>query len=216
MTSKLKVLLLATMAMTAMTAFSVASAQAFTKFTNPEGGNTTITSTPDSTGRTAHHVFDTPAGAITCSTADFKGTTSASETTEETITFEYTNCTFDSLGTTLQPNGCDYVFHVNGAVDIKCSTGSEISYAVESCRIKIPAQTGLSGASGTAGITYTNINSSTEITATASVVSIHGTASGCPSGNGVFTNGEYTTGNTILTGEEDGVASPKMKPIRVS
>lgn len=97
-----------------------------------------------------------------------------------------------------------------------CPTSHEISYGAAGCRVTISAQSSLSGASGATGITYTNINSSTEITATTSLKSIHGAAAGCASGNGAFGNAEYTTGNVILTGEEDGVTSPAMKPIRVS
>lgn len=50
------------LAVIALIAISAASAQAFTKFTNPSDGNTTIVSTPDGTGKTAHHVFVTLRG----------------------------------------------------------------------------------------------------------------------------------------------------------
>jgi hypothetical protein len=212
----LKALLLASMVVAAMSAFSIASAQAFTKFTNPNGGNTTIVSTPDGTGKTAHHVTVTPAGSITCSTVDFHGTTSVVESEVTTLTPICTNATFAGIGTTIAQHECDYSFHINGSVDIKCPVGHDITWEAAGCKITILPQDGLSGPSGVAGVVYHNITSSTEITFSMSLVSIHGEASGCASGNGTFTNGEYTTGNTILTGEEDSTGSHNMKPISVS
>jgi hypothetical protein len=216
MSRKLKTLLLATMAMTAVAAFSAASAQAAsTEFLNVNSGNTTVTATPDgTTGPEKHSVLDTPPGTITCSTVDLDGTTSVASSENQTLNFEYTNCRFQGLPNVIKAEGCAYVLIANGTVAIECPTSKTIKFEAAGCVVNIGAQSSLSGASGAAGVTYANINSSTEITASPNLVSIDGTASGCASGNGAFTNGSYTTGNVILTGEP--VGGGAMKPIRVN
>jgi hypothetical protein len=203
-----RALLLATLAAAAMTAFSAASAQAFTKFNNASGGNTTIIGKPDGTGKTAHHVLTTPAGSITCSTADLQGTTSVTESVTLALDFEYTNCTFAGISTTVQPHGCELVVNANGGGELWCPSSMDVTFEAAGCKVSIPSQV------GSEVLGYTNINSSTEITATTSIKGVRGTASGCASGNGSFTNGEYTTGNIIFTGQED--PGSGMKPLKVS
>jgi hypothetical protein len=212
MNRKLKVLLLAAMAVTAVSAFSVASAQAFTKFKNPEGGNTVIVSTPDGTvSKEHHHVFVTEAGTLTCSTAEFKGTISVATTASQELSIvSYKNCDFQGVGATVTPNGCTYVLNAGGSFQIKCPTSKVIEVTAGSCVIKVGEQSSLSG------LGYASINTSKEITFTMSVKAITYSAAGCASGNGNSkNNGEYTTGNTILTGEEDvgGSGNGTMKPI---
>jgi hypothetical protein len=209
MSRKLKVLLLTTIAMAAMAAFTVASAYAGTEFENPSSGNTRITSTPDGTGKTAHHLIDTPAGSITCSTANLVGTISKAKSAPQVLEFEYANCTYLGVSTTVAANGCFYVLGAEGNGSFVCSNGQDIEFEAAGCTVKIHGQ-------AVEGFGYTNINSGTELTLTMSIKSIRGTAAGCAWGNGPFTTGEYTTGNTILTGEEDSITSPAMKPFKVS
>jgi hypothetical protein len=191
----------------ALIVIGTGSAQAFTEFTNPNSSKSTIVSTPDGAGKAAHHVFVTPAGSITCSTLDLDGTLSVKVAAAITFEFAYTNCTFSGVATVVHSNGCAYIINAAGRVTIECPVGKEIEFEGGGCKVTVPAQGPLGGVGFVA-------SSSAESTFSTSVKSIEGAASGCAGGNGAFKNGEYTTGNTILTGEE--IPGPGMNAFSVS
>jgi hypothetical protein len=74
------------------------------------------------------------------------------------------------------------------------------------CDVVVPAQTGLSG------VRYHPFNGETEVTFEPHVTGIAYTATGpgCPA-TGHFSNGDYTTGNVVITAEQGG----SMVPISV-
>ena len=103
--------------------------------------------------------------------------------------------------------GCDFIFHANGAVDIepdgtgKCTraAGDPITFTFSGCTLEIEKQTGLKE------IKFHTIKPITtdEITFEGAMKGITYTATGpgCPT-PGTFSNGEFTTLNTILTGAD--------------
>lgn len=214
MSRNLKTLLVAAMAVSAMAVFwaSAAQAEPATEFTNPEGEVTTLTTTPDGSGTTAHQVFDTPAGSITCNSVSLHGEAEGTSSEEQTMAISsYNDCKFlGFIGVVVKPNGCDYLFEIGapGAVHVECPEGAEITFEAVGCKVRVPDQ------DPEGGVTFHNVNGGTEITASPNVTNIKGTAEGCPFGNGAFTNGQYTTGNTIITGEDPDTGV--MKPISVS
>lgn len=206
MTRKLNVLFFAAMALTAFAAITASAAQATTMFTNPNGGETLLKTTPDGTGTTAHHVLDFPPGSVTCVGVSFAGKTTVTESTTQTMeTIECTQGRFLGFGVVFRPNGCDYTFNVNGSVTINCPEGKEIEFEGGGCKVRVPAQ------GPKTSVTYAN-SGTEEVTVSMNVTGIEGTAEGCISGNGHFTTGQYTTGNTLLTGESTGGV---MKAVRV-
>jgi hypothetical protein len=207
MIRNLKALMLASMAVLAVGAVAASAVQAV-EFHSPEGA-ATLTAIPDGTGKTAHQVFDAAGGSITCNTvtgvASIGGST-ASVVQLTSIVYSG-NCNFVGQTATINMNGCTYSFHANGEVDIVCPAGKEITFSVPSpiCDVVVPPQTGLSS------VTYHPINEETEVTIESHVTGIAyaATGAGCPE-TGSFTNGNYTTGNLIITAE----AIP-MVPIKV-
>jgi hypothetical protein len=208
MVRNLRTLMLAVMAVTALSATWAATAGAHTpaQFTAPGAGagTTTIKSSVDGTPKNGHHVFDVvlPKNVlpITCDTSGLHGSQAGESATSVTMTAHYTGCTFLGQTATVSMNGCDYTFGANGTATIDCTGGNEITFTAANCTVHVP------GGQVLAGITYTNLHSATpgqdKITASALVKNIHGvaTGAGCPE-TGTFTGGEYTTGNTILSGE---------------
>jgi hypothetical protein len=214
MIRNLKVCMLAALALLAVGAVSAASASA-AQFTAPGAGAaevTTITSTPDGTGATAHQVFDVPNnGSITCAGISLHGSVTGSElaaATPATLTYEYTGCKFLGGNATIELTNCDYTFLASGAGELMNHNGLTCiaHFTAFGCSITLESQ-------ALAGITYHNIGAagSTEITASTAVNNLKGVASvGCPVA-GAFTTGQYTTGNVILTGSRGGV----MKEIKI-
>jgi len=162
-----------------------------------------------------NQVFVTPAGTVTCT--GVTGDATMPKKTEEKITatgIVYTGAAsggkcitktiFGNVEVSINftTNECDYVFHSNGEVDIECKAGtSGILISGPGCNITVGTQTGLKTA------TYDNKEAGTkrDITITANVTGISGSASGflC-SKEGAFTTGEYT-GNVTVQGFEDKV-----------
>jgi hypothetical protein len=212
----LKALLLAAVAVTALGAiWASAVAQAHTP---PEFHcdvePCSITGTPDGTGKTAHHVFDVKllgqSLPITCNELTFDATQDKKTATTVTATgLVYHGCTFLSAPATVSMNGCHYLLHASTEVTVQCPAGKEITFEAGSCQVHVPAQGPLKY------VHYHNIKpgSVEEVTVEPTVTGIHGVATlGCPV-VGTFTEGEYTTGNTIATGEED-KANPAMVNVR--
>jgi hypothetical protein len=202
MNRKFKALLLAAMAVTALSAVWASAASA-AQFTAPGAGagTTTIVASADGTPKNSHHVFDVvlPKNVlpITCDSSGIHGSQSGEAAASVTVTANYTGCTFLGQTATVSMNGCDYTFGANGTATIDCPGANEITFTAANCTVHVPGGQVLSG------ISYTNIGN--QVTASASVKNIHGvaTGAGCPE-TGTFTGGEYTTGNTTLTGERGG------------
>jgi hypothetical protein len=211
MIHRLKVLFIATMALAAVSAVAASVARAVPLFHSHET-LTTITAEEDGTGKTAHQVLDFGANeGITCKQISAEATTSENTVTEITVkNIVYSEC-FSSVTAFVNMNGCHYLFTSHGLLHIQCPAGKEIEFGVPGCTVKVPPQTPTGG-----GVTFHNIGSTdantTEVTVEANVTGIHFSSVGpfCIFvGSG--TNGEYTTGNAIVTGEKDGTTT--MTPV---
>ena len=220
MTRNLKVLLAAAMALAALGAIAASSASA-ALFHCEKAEPCRATLKPDETAgtKTAHHVFivkgkngagESVSGSFTCNQLTGEGT--AKETSSElTITgLAYDSCNIAGTPVTVDMNGCDYLFAAGppGTVTVTCPEGKQIELTViaagvTKCVVTVGSQGPL------AGITYHDAKvggvAKTEITVEALVKNIHGFAhKGCLAYlgfEGTFTEAEYTTGNTIVTGE---------------
>jgi hypothetical protein len=225
MIHRLKALLLAAMAVMAVSAVAASAAQAVPLFHSDES-STTVTARQDGTGKTAHQVFDAGVGqTITCET--LSGEASVTESTVTTIqvgNIAYGGCSF--LGTIsgvfVNMHGCEYTLTsdggpataggaTSGQVTIDCPAGNEIEFGISGvCIVKVPPQ----GPKNE--IMYHNIGSTatntTEVTVEPNVTGITRTATGvgCTS-PGTASDGEYTTGNAIATGEQPGTQT--MVPV---
>ncbi len=207
MTRNLKILMLAAMAVAALSAVGASSAQAAEFHCSVEPCRITVTQ--DGTGKTAHQVFDVNLPKqilpITCKGVHAEAT--MTKKTEASLTIEniqYTECEFVGRPATVSMNGCDFLFTAAGQVQVKCPEGKQITFEAEGCVVHVPAQGPLNG------ITYHNLpegGGKVEVTTSAAVKGIQAvaTGAGCPE-VGESKTGEYTTGNTIATGEQDNAA----------
>jgi hypothetical protein len=145
---------------------------------------------------------------VKCQNATFSGTLSAASSTQ-TINPTYSNCVaFGFLNSTVNFNGCDYLFHAGeevavdkhkGTVDIVCPVGKSIVISAGTCEVQIGGQAGL-GAS--------NIENNTkplDLTAAGSLTGVKYTKTkdgfGCPfAGLGTKTDGGYAGTATATAG----------------
>jgi hypothetical protein len=126
------------------------------------------------------------------------------------FTVSYDTCTFAGQPAEVVMNGCKYKFNASGVVTIEgCEAGKGIEIKIEGCTATIPAQGPLST------VKYTTLGAepSRTVTAETAVTKISGTLDGTKAKCGgmeigAFSEGEYTTGNTIVTAETD--ASPAV------
>ena len=198
MIRNLKVLGLALVPVMALTAVAASSASALTAFTS-EKAPVQLTATQE-----GNHVFDAAGNFITCKKASFSGTSSSTSVATITFSGTYSECTFFGVAVTVNMNGCAYVFHANGEVDVECPTGKSIIFKAtilgSFCEVSVGPQNGLKTA------TYANIGTETtrEVTMTPNITSIAYTANGglCKE-VGSLKNGAYTSGPTRITGETD-------------
>jgi hypothetical protein len=159
------------------------------------------------------HVFSVENNlTVKCSNATFHGTLSAASSTI-TMSPAYSACNaFGFLNSTVNFNGCTYLFHAGeevsadkhaGSVDIVCPAGGFIAIVAGTCETQIPAQTGLN---------TNNIENNTtplDATATGSLTGIKYTKTkdgfGCPfAGTGTKTDGGYA-GTATAIGKSGGV-----------
>lgn len=141
--------------------------------------------------------------ATVCKKAEFVGTLTAASPTLET-SISYKECKAQIAGlheAIVKPNGCTYVFHAptTDTVDIKCPTGKTIEVEVVglTCKIKIPAQTGLKK------VEYENSNPVATVKVNANVKAITYSVEECPVGVEPGSNGEYRKGNVIVGPPEE-------------
>jgi hypothetical protein len=108
-------------------------------------------STATSSSVAGSKTFTTPGGTVQCDSHGQSTLNAASSTA--TITPTYTNCkAFGFLNATVSMNGCTYVSHAgarislgnyNNSIDVSCPAGQSISITAGTCKLLIPAQTGL-------------------------------------------------------------------------
>lgn len=176
------------------------------KFLSELTENTTVTSTADGTGKTAHHVIDAAGASLTCTSLSLSGTQAIKEASELKLGATYAGCTYVGLATTVSMGGCEFVLHSSGIFEIASKAGKNcatepIKWEVAGCKIEVPSQ------GGRELLTYKNIKPGavTEVTMEMNVTGITYKATGgsCVK-TGEFSDGSYTTGNTILTGAKPG------------
>ena len=224
MIRNLKVLLLAALAVSAVGAIAASSASAShataEKFTNETPQTpTTVTTEPDGAigTTTAHQVFDSPNGPITCTHVELKGTIPAelepSHVVLEKDVNGFTGCTFLGQSATVNLNKCKFTFTPH-TVSVTGCEGTQIEFGAGGCTVKVPEQGPF-----TESVKYLNVGTPNThnmyLTVEVLAKKIKGSSSGvgCIT-TGEFTSGEYTTGNTIVKGWDD----PKtgvQKPITV-
>jgi hypothetical protein len=155
-----------------------------------------------------NQVFATEAGTVTCTAV--KGTAAMSALSQSTVTtsgLEYTGCTtktiFGNIEVTVNftKNSCNYTFHGNGEVDLKCASGGTEGAVISGpgCTVTVPPQTALKS------VSYTN-NAAGTVTITPAVTNITSTGSGslC-SKTGTFTNGKYS-GKVLVSGNNGAIS----------
>jgi hypothetical protein len=193
---------------------------------------TTLTVLKDDEGgtkpKTAHHVFDfynaakTTELSLTCNELTADGTVVGPEQTDITLVtpaFEgggtvFPKCTLAGQDITLENKGCNFTLQATGTFEItsetntagnKCAHGEKpIVFAIPNCKIEIGAQTLVNK------LRYHNLAGGliTVETPTGAVgdpfleFTYNATGATCPFGT--LNNGQYTTGNTLITGEKKG------------
>lgn len=166
---------------------------------------TTVTSTPDGGGTTGHHVFDAAGGSLTCGSASFEGLQTTTRASALTVSAAYKECTFLGFAATVSMGGCGFVFNANGKFDIvskagkNCST-EPIKVETAACKVEVRPQS-------RELLKFHNVKPGpvNEVTMEMSVTGVVYKTSGffCPK-NGEFSDGAYTTGNTLLTATKPG------------
>jgi hypothetical protein len=202
MNRKLMALGLALVASLALTAVMASAASA--KFTS--GTPHTILS---GTQTTAHKL--TPGsgfGAISCTTATFSGTTTATEEADWTIKPTYSGCK-DSLGRTIDIDNesLTYTFttHTNssGTSDVHVSGGMKMTVTNSSGAVVCTMTTTVPQTDN--GITYKNLGGTSGIEITTNETNVQSTIEGgffnCGTSTTTATAGTYT-GSTIVTGKD--------------
>ena len=220
MIRNLKALVLAALAVAALGAVMASAAQAAPKFTVEgavESTETTLTTLKDGTGKTAHQVFDIfnsegkEEKSITCNEATGDATVKgASQTAILALTPGFSgSCQFLGQEVVVENKGCTFEFTALGLLHIRSQAGKECkagknpiifqTKAPLECKVEVAEQT-------VEGITYHNLADGT-ITINvpeAGVPTLNYTATGKDCPFGARTNGNFTTGNVIITGEKKG------------
>lgn len=207
MIRNLKMLISTTAALAALGAVGVSSGQGaeFHCSVSP----CTLTPNPDGTAKNSHHVIIFKQGAVSAATTcnEFTGDATFAGTTTKEITFtgiNYDGCNDAGETSQVNMNGCHYLFtSTEEMMHLQCPAGKSITMVTSAtgCTFTIGAQT-LKGVSyKTVGVTPNR-----EITVSFNISNLAATANdSCTNlkiNPGALT-GEYTTGNTILTGETD-------------
>ena len=217
MIRNLKILMLAAMAVAAFGAISASGASAAEYHCETAGASCILTLSPDGTSKTAHHVFivrkEGKSGSVTCNGLDAQATGTKTATELTLTNLNYTGCNLAGTEATIDTTGCDYLFNSNGGkVNVVCEGANKIKITAGACTVEI-------GSQALAGITYTNIatkedvgppvvHTPAHVTVSTEVKNVDGFAkTGCLGllgfENTTFTEGEYTTGNTLVKGFVD-------------
>jgi hypothetical protein len=204
MIRNLKVLIAAAMAVAAFGAIGAAGAQAAEFHCNVTP--CVLTPKADGTAKNSHHVTLIKQGAVQAGTTcnSITGNVTFEGKTTKEITFKeisYDGCTIAGAPSTVNMNGCDYLFTSTGELHLKCPEGKKIEHVITEtgCTISTGEQT-------LNGVSFKTVSSPTEITMSFNVLNIAATANGNCAGIGIAAGAvtdEYTTGNTLLTGETE-------------
>ena len=211
MTSKIKALGLAVVAIAAMSVFAMPAAQA----AKLDIGATPASIFAHSEVNQVHQATLTSTSGTkfitTCPTASFEGTTQGQSIEEATVTATYSgntqtpNCTAFGVASQILMNGCKYTFTGSGQPSgtllmdiVGCTSGKSIEKKTAICTIDIPEQNGLSHIVGTK-------LSAQEVTLsmTISNMTMRQTGAACPDGNNHLGFGGSLSGNTILKARVD-------------
>jgi hypothetical protein len=183
-----------------------------------ETTETTLTVKTDGTNNTkqAHQVIDLAGATLTCGGISGHGITKDATPTSITVDVTYDEpCTFVGQPATVHMQACNYTITSHGTVSITERSGAPNTCSTEQIKISVPSPPcvvtiGQTGNQNLESVTFKNIGSvpTREITFEPHVTGITYTAhgSGCPE-VGPKTNGNYTTGNFLLTGEKVGTAT---------
>ncbi len=215
MIRNLKVLLLATVAVTALSALSASATQAAPKFTTGAkvGETTEFKILKDGTGKTAHQVLDirkadgTGVLSLTCNEIAGTGTAIGPEPTEITVpTPAFQGCIFAGQEVSIPNTGCNFIFTASGLLHIvndsalECAHGKKpihFTNTVLNCKVEWGAQT-------VEGVKYHNLADGTVTVEMPELqLQYNATGVGCP--YGTTNNGLLTTGNFIFEGRRGGV-----------
>jgi hypothetical protein len=207
MSSKLKLLSVALLAVLSLAATN-ASGAAAAEFHCSTAGSCRVTLKPDGSGKTAHQTFmferAGEAVGFTCSTITGEATMPENHAKELTITgVEYQGCSSVGIVAAVRMNGCDYLLGAAGQLSIKCPFGKKIEWEVIGCIATLGEQGPIGGPSfHDAGTTKTEltVQGETEQKLKGTIVE------GCGMKPGEFSAGRITTGNFILTAEKDNPA----------
>ena len=125
-------LVLASVFATSAIGASAASAAEFHSAVHPQAISAT---------QTTSHVFTTDAGTVTCKKATFSGTTSAKTSSTITMTPDYNECTaFGFINVPIHENGCGFILHANGTIEVECAAGKSIQITAPFCTTTVGAQ----------------------------------------------------------------------------
>jgi len=209
MIRNLKFLGIALVAALAMSSVFAAAASADV-ITSESASSTTITGKQGGTD-----TFKVDGGEVKCTTVTYTGSFS-SGASSALLTPTYSGCTFAGLASTIDMNGCQYRGNIQAGsstgatVDIVCTGSNEItvtapSVGTKKCILHIPAQTGLTSATGT------NIGSGTTREGTGDIninnIKYSQTAGTAETGNCATadnTTGGTYTGTAVFTGSVSG------------
>ncbi len=173
---------------------------------------TTLTLVKDGTGKAAHQVFEirNAAGTVqrqlTCNEISTDGTLDG--TGAESIAFSTPllqgNCQLIGQEVTVQNTGCDFTYtagspqlHIVDDGANRCEHGQQpIHFETTNCKVEI-------GKQAIEGLKYNNLPDGTiTVEASSPAFTYKATGADCPFGT--TSNGLFTTGNIIVTGEEEG------------
>lgn len=210
MTSKLRTLCLALLAVFAASAVVASAAQAETEF---EGGVATAYLTGEQInvgGVHPEHELVLSGGTVTCKSVTFTGTI-ALPAPAMTLTPKYEGCEVKTNPTTIEVTGCQYVFRGNGNLDLICDPSGHIVIAIFQdqmahetneplCTYTIGAKSGLSGSSysntgtgATADVDITSTIQKIPVTKTQGALAICGKVNQEATFTGATTVRAYTT-----------------------
>ncbi len=145
--------------------------------------------------------FKTEAGSVECK-ASFAVDALEGPSETATVTPTYSECqAFGFLSATVNMNGCDYVFHTNGEVDVECPAGKVITIVASTCEATVGTQTGLKSVALS--------NSGAGISAQANVTGIAYTVTKdgflCPfNGTGAKTGASYVQNKAVQVSSTNG------------
>jgi hypothetical protein len=214
MVRNLKILILAVVALTVISASSASGAQAAEFHCSEEPCRLTLKPDGAVPSLTAHQAFrfNSPKGdsiEFTCNSVSGEATQSAKTSPEITLTsIEYQTCGSGGFFTAVKMNGCDYLFTAAGQMSINCPVGQQIEWFTFKCVVTIGPQGPLSG------VNFHNVGfSKSEITVENLVKGIKGTIDESPTclvAPGA-SEAEFRTTNSILTAEKDNAGVEMVK-----